>query len=125
MGSSCFHLLEKKFKTWRTGTSQEEVGQTADGVKWDSLTYLFTSINTGTKRNYKQIICKWVNKVYEHIYTINIQYIKKWYTYVEKWDTHGEKWDVMSQFSPYIIMLLCIVPVLPMPTRFITHSLTQ
>ena len=36
------------------------------------------------------------------------------------WDTHGEKWDVMSQFSPYIP--LRIVPVLPMPTRFIPHS---
>ena len=62
-------------------------------------------------------------KVYEHIYTINIQYIKKWFTYVEKCDTQGEKWDVMSHFSPY--MRLRIVQVLPMPTRFITHSLTQ
>ena len=46
-------------------------------------------------------ICKWVQKVYEHIYIIIIQYMKKWDTYVEKWDTHGEKWDV------------CHVPVLP------------
>ena len=35
-------------------------------------------------------------KVYEHIYTIDMQYIKKWFTYVEKWDTHGEKCDVME-----------------------------
>ena len=66
--------------------------------------------------------CKWAQAVYEHIYTINVQYVKKWDTNVEKWDTHEEKWDVMSQFSPY--MRLRIVPILPMPTRFITHSLT-
>ena len=60
--------------------------------------------------------------VYEHIYTINIQYIEKWYTYVEKWDTHGEKWGVKSQLSPY--MPLRIVTGLPMSTRFTTHSLT-
>ena len=34
----------------------------------------------------KRIInrCKWVQTVYEHIFTINSQYIKKWETYVDK-----------------------------------------
>ena len=72
-GKHIFLSAEKKIKTWRTGTSQEEVGHLM--VKWDSFTYHFTCID---------------------IYTIIIQYIKKWYSYVEKWDTHGEKWDVMS-----------------------------
>ena len=71
---------------------------TADGMKWDSFTYTIDLLKI------KRIInrCKWVQTVYEHIYTINIQYIKKWDTYVKKWDTHGEKWDVMSQLAPPI-----------------------
>ena len=49
MGSTFFHLLKKSLK-------RGELGHCTDGVKWDSYTYLFTSIDTRNKGNYKQML---------------------------------------------------------------------
>ena len=54
-GKHIFQLAEKMFKTWISGTSQG-VSRTADGLKWDSFTYILRSIDTRNKRNCKQML---------------------------------------------------------------------
>ena len=54
MGRSFFPPVEKKVENVENWDIARRSG-TADGVKWDSSTYLFTSIDTRNKGDYKQM----------------------------------------------------------------------
>ena len=67
-------------------------------------------------RNYEIVNrSKWIKTVYEHIYTMHIQYMEKWNTSVETLDACSQNLDIMFQFSTCVP--LHNAPVIAMPTR--------
>ena len=89
---------------------------TADGVKWGKFIYVPRYIDTRNKGYCEEVYM--IKTVYEHIYTINIQLMKKYWN-----RTWRSGYLQREKFTRCLTLL--IAPVLPVPPKFIIHSLTQ